>query len=87
MDRPLLTAAASAAVTAEAKPSPATISCTQFINETARYGANVLEPRHGMCLKHLCLIIKTDYSDVGNLSRCMCAPSQCLVCNLINRIA
>ena len=98
MDLPLLTAAAraaataddrtsqaaSAATTVDVRTSPATISCNEFIDETARCGADVLEPRHGMCLKHLmCVIIDTVGSDEKILSRCTCAPSQRLVCNLL----
>ena len=37
-----------------------------------------------MCLKHMkCVIIDTEGSDEKILSRCTCAPSQCLVCNLL----
>ena len=84
MDPPLLTATDSTADTADVRPSQATTCCNQFLDETARCTADVVESRHGTCLKHMTCVIADSYERDGDkLSRCIFAPSSCLVCNLV----
>ena len=98
MDPPLLTPTVSAAGsadvsnptvraagTADVRPNPSpTNICNQFLDETARCTAKILESRHGMCLKHMtCVMVDTNLSEQDMRRRCVYAPSSCICCNLI----